>query len=156
MAPCCQEGKAISFQEVGTCHCGDCRWCPSWSWWFSVYLQPCLISLCLSVPSQDAFSLLAYSDPWNCPVGQQLDPIQREPVCAALNSAILGKIWFLWEYFPRHTCSQGLSCGRQAWQKYLCLTLAFLSVAGGRQGRNAGRGVGGKPAENRSPDTLPF
>ncbi|KAM6300530.1 ran-binding protein 10 isoform 3-T3 [Aegotheles albertisi] len=38
---------------------------------------------------QDAFSLLAYSDPWNCPVGQQLDPIQREPVCAALNSAIL-------------------------------------------------------------------
>ncbi|KAH0619568.1 hypothetical protein JD844_000290, partial [Phrynosoma platyrhinos] len=37
----------------------------------------------------DAFSLLAYSDPWNCPVGQQLDPIQREPVCAALNSAIL-------------------------------------------------------------------
>lgn len=41
--------------------------------------------------SQDAFSLLAYSDPWNCPVGQQLDPIQREPVCAALNSAILGK-----------------------------------------------------------------
>ncbi|NXP50574.1 RBP10 protein, partial [Heliornis fulica] len=39
--------------------------------------------------TQDAFSLLAYSDPWNCPVGQQLDPIQREPVCAALNSAIL-------------------------------------------------------------------
>lgn len=38
---------------------------------------------------QDAFSLLAYSDPWNCPVGHQLDPIQREPVCAALNSAIL-------------------------------------------------------------------
>ncbi|XP_065781645.1 ran-binding protein 10 isoform X3 [Muntiacus reevesi] len=38
---------------------------------------------------QDAFSLLAYSDPWSCPVGQQLDPIQREPVCAALNSAIL-------------------------------------------------------------------
>lgn len=38
---------------------------------------------------QDAFSLLAYSDPWNCPVGQQLDPIQREPICAALNSAIL-------------------------------------------------------------------
>nr|XP_014431489.2 ran-binding protein 10 [Pelodiscus sinensis] len=45
---------------------------------------------------QDAFSLLAYSDPWNCPVGQQLDPIQREPVCAALNSAILGKAG------PRH------------------------------------------------------
>uniref|UniRef100_A0A8C9T6E7 RAN binding protein 10 n=1 Tax=Scleropages formosus TaxID=113540 RepID=A0A8C9T6E7_SCLFO len=38
---------------------------------------------------QDAFSLLAYADPWNCPVGQQLDPMQRESVCSALNSAIL-------------------------------------------------------------------
>ncbi|XP_076060828.1 ran-binding protein M isoform X2 [Oratosquilla oratoria] len=38
---------------------------------------------------QDAFSLLAYNDPWNSPVGWQLDPIQREPVCQALNSAIL-------------------------------------------------------------------
>ncbi|XP_013785346.1 ran-binding protein 9-like [Limulus polyphemus] len=38
---------------------------------------------------QDAFSLLAYSDPWNCPVGYQLDPVQREPVCAALNGAVL-------------------------------------------------------------------
>uniref|UniRef100_A0A667WXS3 RAN binding protein 10 n=1 Tax=Myripristis murdjan TaxID=586833 RepID=A0A667WXS3_9TELE len=38
---------------------------------------------------QDAFSLLAYSDPWNCPVGQQLDPMQRESLCSALNSAIL-------------------------------------------------------------------
>lgn len=58
----------------------------------------------LTVPfcslTQDAFSLLAYSDPWNCPVGQQLDPIQREPVCAALNSAILGKAWFLRECYP--------------------------------------------------------
>lgn len=40
---------------------------------------------------QDAFSLLAYSDPWSSPVGNQLDPIQREPVCSVLNSAILGK-----------------------------------------------------------------
>ncbi|GFT52459.1 ran-binding protein 9 [Nephila pilipes] len=38
---------------------------------------------------QDAFSLLAYADPWSSPVGFQLDPVQREPVCAALNSAIL-------------------------------------------------------------------
>ncbi|KAG8191531.1 hypothetical protein JTE90_019595 [Oedothorax gibbosus] len=38
---------------------------------------------------QDAFSLLAYADPWGSPVGFQLDPVQREPVCAALNSAIL-------------------------------------------------------------------
>lgn len=38
---------------------------------------------------QDAFSLLAYSNPWRSPVGWQLDPVQRETVCAALNSAIL-------------------------------------------------------------------
>ncbi|CAH1779809.1 unnamed protein product [Owenia fusiformis] len=38
---------------------------------------------------QDAFSLLAYSDPWSSPVGYQLDPVQREPICASLNSAIL-------------------------------------------------------------------
>lgn len=49
----------------------------------------CGLSFCARV--QDAFSLLAYSDPWNCPVGQQLDPTQRESLCSALNSAILGK-----------------------------------------------------------------
>ena len=38
---------------------------------------------------RDAFSLLAYTDPWNSPVGGQLDPIEREPICAALNSKIL-------------------------------------------------------------------
>ncbi|XP_073994195.1 ran-binding protein 9-like isoform X2 [Rhodnius prolixus] len=38
---------------------------------------------------QDAFSLLAYSNPWSSPVGWQLDPVQRETVCAQLNSAIL-------------------------------------------------------------------
>lgn len=41
---------------------------------------------------QDAFSLLAYSNPWSSPVGWQLDPVQRETVCAQLNSAILGTI----------------------------------------------------------------
>jgi len=41
---------------------------------------------------QDAFSLLAYSDPWNSPVGYQLAAVQREPVSMALNSAILGKL----------------------------------------------------------------
>ena len=40
---------------------------------------------------QDAFSLLAYPDPWNSSVGGQLDPSGREPVCAQLNSAILGR-----------------------------------------------------------------
>ncbi len=39
---------------------------------------------------QDSFSLLAYTDPRSSPVGYLLDPLQREPVCAALNSAILG------------------------------------------------------------------
>ena len=38
---------------------------------------------------QDAFSLLAYADPWSSPVCDQLDPVEREPVCAALNSAIM-------------------------------------------------------------------
>lgn len=50
---------------------------------------PRLLRMLLFV--QDAFSLLAYSDPWNCPVGQQLDPTQRESLCSALNSAILGR-----------------------------------------------------------------
>ena len=44
------------------------------------------------VYEQDAFSLLAYSDPWNSPVGYQLAAVQREPVCMALNSAILGTL----------------------------------------------------------------
>jgi hypothetical protein len=41
---------------------------------------------------ENAFSLLAYADPWNSPVGWQLSPRQREPVSAALNSAILQSI----------------------------------------------------------------
>jgi len=41
---------------------------------------------------ENAFSLLAYSNPWESPVGWQLSPRQREPVCAALNSAILQSI----------------------------------------------------------------
>ncbi|XP_032226144.2 ran-binding protein 9 [Nematostella vectensis] len=38
---------------------------------------------------EEAFSLLAYSDPWSSPVGYLLDPVQREHICASLNSAIL-------------------------------------------------------------------
>ncbi|XP_043227976.1 ran-binding protein 9-like isoform X2 [Amphibalanus amphitrite] len=38
---------------------------------------------------QDAFSLLAYADPWCSPVKWQLDPVQRETACSLLNSAIL-------------------------------------------------------------------
>uniref|UniRef100_UPI00358FCA50 ran-binding protein 9-like n=2 Tax=Myxine glutinosa TaxID=7769 RepID=UPI00358FCA50 len=38
---------------------------------------------------QDAFSLLAYADPWSSPMGYQLEPAQREQICAALNSTIL-------------------------------------------------------------------
>lgn len=41
---------------------------------------------------ENAFSLLAYADPWDSPVGWQLSSRQREPVCAALNSAILQSI----------------------------------------------------------------
>ena len=40
---------------------------------------------------QDAFSLLAYADPWCSPVKWQLDPVQRETACSLLNSAILSK-----------------------------------------------------------------
>lgn len=47
------------------------------------------IWLTLVVCVQDAFSLLAYSNPWSSPVGWQLEPVQRETVCAALNSALL-------------------------------------------------------------------
>uniref|UniRef100_A0A3B3S4Q6 RAN binding protein 9 n=1 Tax=Paramormyrops kingsleyae TaxID=1676925 RepID=A0A3B3S4Q6_9TELE len=50
---------------------------------------------------KDAFSLLAYSDPWNSPVGYQLDAIQREPVCSTLNSAILGRALPLHRVDPR-------------------------------------------------------
>ena len=48
---------------------------------------------------QNAFSLLAYTDPWNSPVGWQLDPLQREPVCQSLNSAILGKFTWICDLF---------------------------------------------------------
>ena len=49
--------------------------------------------LLLTLLLQDAFSLLAYSDPWSSPVGYQLNPVLREPVCASLNSAILGELF---------------------------------------------------------------
>ena len=38
---------------------------------------------------QDAFALLCYADPYNSPVGWQLDQREREAVSDALNSAIL-------------------------------------------------------------------
>lgn len=38
---------------------------------------------------EDAFSLIAYSNPWSSPLGWQLCPSKREAVCSALNSAIL-------------------------------------------------------------------
>ncbi|RWS30571.1 ran-binding protein 9-like protein [Leptotrombidium deliense] len=38
---------------------------------------------------QDAFSLLAYSDPLSSPVGWQLDASERENVCQQLNNAIV-------------------------------------------------------------------
>ncbi|XP_061720462.1 ran-binding protein 10 isoform X2 [Cydia pomonella] len=45
---------------------------------------------------EDAFSLLAYSNPWDSPVGWQLQPVRREAVCAALNSAILESMGMQW------------------------------------------------------------
>lgn len=40
---------------------------------------------------QDAFSLMAYTDPWKSPLCGQLMPEQREPVADTLNSFILGE-----------------------------------------------------------------
>ncbi|KPJ10393.1 Ran-binding protein 9 [Papilio machaon] len=51
---------------------------------------------CQRAMLEEAFSLLAYSNPWDSPVGWQLEPIRREPVCSALNAAILelhGRRW---------------------------------------------------------------
>lgn len=45
---------------------------------------------------EDAFSLIAYSNPWASPLGWQLCPSKREPVCAALNSAILESMNYSW------------------------------------------------------------
>uniref|UniRef100_A0A182QSV9 Ran-binding protein 9 n=1 Tax=Anopheles farauti TaxID=69004 RepID=A0A182QSV9_9DIPT len=45
---------------------------------------------------EDAFSLLAYSNPWASPLGWQLCPSRREAVCAALNSAILESMNYSW------------------------------------------------------------
>lgn len=38
---------------------------------------------------KEAFSLLAYNNPHDSPVGYLLDPIQREGICSSLNSVIL-------------------------------------------------------------------
>lgn len=38
---------------------------------------------------REAFSLLAYNDPWNSPFGYLMESSQREPIAALLNSAIL-------------------------------------------------------------------
>lgn len=45
---------------------------------------------------EDAFSLLAYSNPWASPVGWQLQPFRREAVCEALNAAILESQGMQW------------------------------------------------------------
>ncbi|KAF9422390.1 hypothetical protein HW555_001980 [Spodoptera exigua] len=54
---------------------------------------------------EDAFSLLAYSNPWDSPVGWQLEPVRREAVCEALNSAILGYV-----AKPCHVSDHVLGC----------------------------------------------
>ncbi|XP_055325349.1 ran-binding proteins 9/10 homolog isoform X1 [Sitodiplosis mosellana] len=57
---------------------------------------------------EDAFSLLAYSNPWSSPMGWQLCPSRREIVCAALNSAILESMNYSWrpplEVCVAHAC----------------------------------------------------
>ncbi|CAH2984796.1 unnamed protein product [Chilo suppressalis] len=45
---------------------------------------------------ENAFSLLAYSNPWDSPVGWQLEPVRREHVSETLNSAILESQGMQW------------------------------------------------------------
>lgn len=52
---------------------------------------------------EDAFSLLAYSNPWSSPLGWQLCSSRRETVCAALNSAILDSMDYSWQA-PLEVC----------------------------------------------------
>lgn len=78
---------------------------------------------------QDAFSLLAYSDPWNSPVGYQLDAIQREPVCSTLNSAILGRS-------TTHFMQLCSLCSWKLWTKLVSGPWAFVvEAATGQQKR---------------------
>ena len=65
----------------------------------------------LQVLLQDSFSLLAYTNPHDSPVGYLLHPSQREPVCAALNSAILSK--HLCSSVGSHHCCTSLSSHHQ-------------------------------------------
>lgn len=57
---------------------------------------------------EDAFSLLAYSNPWSSPLGWQLCASRRESICAALNSAILESMSYSWrpplEICLAHAC----------------------------------------------------
>ncbi|KAJ6635769.1 Ran-binding protein 9 [Pseudolycoriella hygida] len=57
---------------------------------------------------EDAFSLLAYSNPWSSPLGWQLCASRRETICAALNSAILESMSYSWrppiEICLAHAC----------------------------------------------------
>ncbi|KAG7455345.1 hypothetical protein MATL_G00255720 [Megalops atlanticus] len=69
---------------------------------------------------KDAFSLLAYSDPWNSPVGYQLDAIQREPVCSTLNSAIL----------ETHNLPKQPPLAQAVGQASQCLAIMALSGSG--------------------------
>ena len=57
------------------------------------YLFWCLLSFTFVtfVLLQEAFSLVAYVDPWSCPANHLLDAQGREIVCNELNGAILSK-----------------------------------------------------------------
>lgn len=74
------------------------------------FLGSALFTLIQCFWFQDAFSFMAYQDPFKSPNRYLLDPVQREPVCSALNSAILGKLFFPHdsEFYHKKTVLSGL------------------------------------------------
>ena len=66
------------------------------------------MSFC-SLQLQEAFSLLAYRDPKQSPIGYLLHPNQREQLCADLNSAILGE-FEISELVSSDACQYHTSC----------------------------------------------
>ena len=58
---------------------------------------------------EDAFGLLAYSNPWDSPLGWQLAPSEREGISSALNSTLLEA----GGYPPRPPLEVGLSHAKQ-------------------------------------------
>lgn len=91
---------------------------------------------------QDAFSLLAYSNPWDSPVGWQLEPVRREAVCEALNSAILGKYCRQEPALRPHRSSRALCVAEAQGMKWISPVEACVSHSRELLRRMARAGLG--------------